>query len=167
MNKDIEVTLTWAELMIGANIGLMRCVQSLKEGRGLPGTRRETFGGTETTWASNIEGTAGEMAVAKYLDRYWSGNVGDIDADDVGPYQVKTNTSRKWDDLIIRPWNKPDRIYIGVLSFIAPKPGTAKFIITGWIWGEDAMTKDYWRENVPMPGYFFPRKLLHDMSELP
>ncbi len=87
---------------------------------------------------------------------------GVIEAEDVGPYQVKTNTSRRLDDCILRPWNKPNRIYIGVLSFL---PG---FVITGWIYGADAMQEKYLRDGIPgMTGYFFPRGLLHDIKTLP
>lgn len=158
----IEVTLTWAEMLIAANIGCMRNVQSLKLGRGRVDSPAHQFGGMDYAWSTNIEGAAGEMAVAKYLGLFWSGAIGDIDADDVGGYQVKTNTSRKWDDLIIRHWNKPDRIYIGVLSFVP------KFMITGWVRGSDVMKKEYSREGVPgMPAFFVPRSALNEMSSLP
>jgi hypothetical protein len=165
---EIEVTLTWAEMLIAANIGCMRNVQSLKLGRSRTDSLTDPFGGLDLAWSSNIEGAAGEMAVAKHLGLFWSGSVGNIGADDVGGYQVKTNTSRKWDDLILRKRNKPDRIYISVLSFVAPAPGVARFIITGWIIGTDAMQQQYYREGLPgMPAYFVPRCVLQPLSTLP
>lgn len=169
MDDNIEVVLTWAEMLIAANIGCMRNVQSLKLGRSrtdiLP-THQD--GGMDCAWSSNIEGAAGEMAVAKHLGRFWSGAVGEITADDVSGYQVKTNTSRRWDDLILRKRNRSDRIYISVLSFIAPFPGAARFIITGWINGVDAMQEKYYRDGIPgMPAYFVPRDALQPMSKLP
>jgi hypothetical protein len=165
----VAVTLTWAEMLIAANIGCMRNVQSLKLGRSrtdiLPSHQD---GGMDCAWSSNIEGAAGEMVVAKHLGLFWSGAVGEIAADDVGGYQVKTNTSRRWDDLIIRKRNKPDRVYISVLSFVAPAPGTAKFIITGWIHGADAIQQKFWRDGLPgMPAYFVPRSVLHPIETLP
>lgn len=164
----VEVTLTWAEMLIAANIGCMRNVQSLKMGRGRIDSPTNQFGGMDYAWSTNIEGAAGEMAVAKHLGLFWSGAVGDISASDVGGYQVKTNTSRKWDDLILRKWNRPDRIYISVLSFIAPAPGAARFVITGWINGIDAIQERYWREGLPgMPAYFVPRSVLHALDTLP
>jgi hypothetical protein len=149
-----DITLTWAEMLVAANVGIMRNVQSLRLGR-----KRI---GADDTWTANIEGAAGEMAVAKMLGLYWAGAIGDIEADDVGPYQVKTNTSRKWDDLILRKWNRPDRIYISVLSFVP------RFIIAGWIFGEEGMQEEFYREGAPgMPAFFVPRSLLHPMSDLP
>jgi hypothetical protein len=166
--SDIEVTLTWAEMLIAANIGCMRNVQSLKLGRTRTDALTHPFGGMDYAWSSNIEGAAGEMAVAKHLGLFWSGNVGDLGSDDVAGYQVKTNTSRKWDDLILRKRNRPDRVYISVLSFIAPAPGVAKFIITGWINGVDAMQEKYWREGLPgMPAFFVPRSVLQPLDTLP
>src|SRR5262249_2331674 len=129
----IEITLTWAEILLAANVGVMRNVQSLKLGRRRMDSLATQFGGQDYAWSANIEGAAGEMAVAKHLGMFWSGAVGDITANDVGPYQVKTNTSRKWDDLILREWNDRRKIYIGVLSFVP------KFVITGWIVGTEAM----------------------------
>jgi hypothetical protein len=162
MSLDITITLTWAEMLIAANIGVMRNVQSLKLGRGRMDSLTTQFGGMDYAWSTNIEGAAGEMAVAKHLGLFWSGAVGDIKANDVGPYQVKTNTSRKWDDLILRDWNDPNKIYIGVLSFVP------KFVITGWIAGSDGMKKEFHRDGVPgMPAYFVPRSLLKPMSDLP
>ncbi len=162
MSNETEITLTWAEMLIAANVGVMRNVQSMRLGRGRIDSPTHQFGGMDFAWASNIEGAAGEMAVAKHLGLFWSGAIGDIEADDVGPYQVKTNTSRKWDDLILRKWNKPDRIYISVLSF-APR-----FIITGWISGSEGMQERFYREGTPgMPAYFVPRSILHPMSDLP
>lgn len=158
----VEVVLTWAEMLIAAHVGSMRNVQSMKLGRGRIASVTHQFGGMDFAWSSNIEGAAGEMVVAKHLDRYWAGAIGDIHADDVGPYQVKTNTSRKWDDLIIRKWNKPERVYISVLSFVP------SFVITGWIWGADVMKDEYYREGtLGMPAYFIPRSLLKKMSDLP
>lgn len=155
--NDIEITLTWAELLLAADVGVMRNVQSMKLGR-TPLFR------AEDSWTSNIEGAAGEMAVAKARDRFWSGAIGNITADDVGPYQVKTNATRKWDDLMLPERQaKPDKIYISVLSF-APR-----FIITGWIKGSDAMQKQFRRAGPPFasPLFLVPRLVLNDMSTLP
>lgn len=147
------IKLTWAEVLLAANVGVLRNVQSLKLGR-----KRI---GNDDTWDCNIEGACGEMAVAKNFGNFWSGAIGNIDADDVGTYQVKTNTSRKWDDLILRKWNKPDRIYIGVLSFLP------SFTITGWIYGEEGMQEKYYRDGRPgMPAYFVPRSVLRPLDTL-
>lgn len=159
---EISVTLTWAEVLLASNVGVMRNVQSLKLGRGRIDSPAHQFGGMDYAWATNIEGACGELAVAKYLNRFWSGAIGDIEADDVGPYQVKTNTSRRWDDLIVRTWNKPNRVYISVLSFLP------RFVICGWEFGTQVKKAEFLRMGrKDMPAYFYPRARVHDMVSLP
>lgn len=153
-----EISLTWAEVLTAAYIGTMRNVQSLR-GNWTPGADV----GVDNSWTPNIEGAAGEMAVAKYLGMYWSGAVGDPQADDVGPFQVRTNASRKYDDLILRPRDKPERIYISVLSFLP------QFTICGWIGGAEGKQEKWLRDGTAgrPPCFFVPRTSLKPMSLLP
>lgn len=159
-NDAVEIILTWAEVLVAAQIGAMRNVQSLKAGRsGGNGV------GRENTWTLNIEGACGEMALAKHLNKYWSGAIGDLKADDVGTLQVKTNTSRKYDDLILRKSDRANRYYVSALSFIDEVP---RFLLTGWVYGADAMVPEHWRDGTPgRTAFFFPRKLLNPMATLP
>lgn len=156
MTDDIEVTLTWAEVLLAASVGVMRNVQSLRN-KCDPGTA-----GVDDTWTRNIEGAAGELAVAKYLNVCWSGEIGNYRAADVGPYQVKTNTSRRLDDLILRDTDPTDSLYISVLSFLP------RFVLCGWITGLDGKQECWLREGAPgRPAYFVPRRLLLPLAELP
>lgn len=155
--EDIVVTLSWAEIMLAAHVGCMRNVQSLRAERE-PGNGI----GIENTWSPNIEGACGEMALAKYLGVYWSGNIGNLKADDVGSYQVKTNMSRRLDDLILRDTDTTERFYVSVLSFLP------RFIICGWIHGPDGKQGKWKREGSPgRPAFFVPRNVLHDIDTLP
>src|SRR4029077_16732613 len=127
-NEVVRVHLSWAEILLAANVGCMRNEQSLKLGR-QPGNGA----GVANTWTLNIEGSAGEMAIAKYFGVFWSGAIGDIMAADIGcRYQVKTNTSRRFDDLVIRQSDPDDCLYILVLSFLPD------FILAGWASASDA-----------------------------
>ena len=152
-----RITLTATEMMVAAYVGSGRNVQSLCRGW------KRTSGIKTDTWSSNVEGAAGEIAVAKSLGIYWQPVVGTLDADDVGPYQVRTNMSRKHDDLCLRPNDRPDRLYISVLSF-APE-----FIILGFISGQDGKQEQWLRNGTPgYPQCFYvPRGVLTDMDELP
>src|SRR5688500_15662040 len=117
------IRLSATELMLAAYIGSARNVQST-----LRGSRPGHGVGANNSWTLNIEGAAGEMAVAKALGLYWAPVVGDLLADDVGPYQVRTNGSRKHDDLALHPSDRDDRVFISVLSFMP------EFRIIGWVW---------------------------------
>jgi hypothetical protein len=149
------IRLKTPEIMIGAYVANMRVIQNYKQNYDQgPHT-------IKNLWSYHIEGALGEMAVAKHLNLYWSGNIGDREAPDVGPYQVKCNTSRTHDDLILRKTDKKG-IYIGVLCF------TPEFEICGWIDSADAKIDTYWRAPVKeRPAWFFPRDLLNPMDTLP
>jgi hypothetical protein len=150
------IILTATELMVASYVGSARNVQSM-----MRGWQRASGIQTET-WSSNIEGAAGEMAVAKLLNIYWQPVVGKLDADDVGPYQVRTNMSRKLDDLCLRPRDREDRFYISVLSF-APE-----FHVLGFIKGADGKREQWLRDGTPghPQCYYVPRAELRDLSEL-
>ena len=157
MNEH-RVLLTATEMMVASYVGSARNVQSLKE-TWEPHAKAPAANG----FTFNIEGAAGEMAVAKLLRVYWQPIVGNAKADDVGPYQVRTNISRTYDDLCLRPKDREDRCYISVLSF-APV-----FIILGFIRGADGKQQKWLRDGTPgRPQCFYvPRSALLDLSELP
>lgn len=154
----MRARLTVTEMMVAAYVGSCRNVQSLKQ-NWEPGAGVGLF----NTWTPNIEGVGGEMAAAKALNIYWQPIVGDHRADDVGPYQVRTNISRKLDDLCLRPKDRPDRIYISVLSFMP------EFEIIGWVTGEEGKQEKWLRDgSLGRPKCFYvPRSVLHPMSQLP
>lgn len=151
------ITLTWTEMMVASYVGSARNVQSLKQN-----WEPAAGVGTSNTWTPNVEGAAGEMAVAKALGVYWQPIVGNNLADDVGPYQVRTNISRKHDDLCLRPKDRADRIYISVLSF-APE-----FHILGWIDGESGKDQKWYRDGtIGRPKCFYvPKDALRAMRDL-
>ena len=154
----IRVWLTTSELMVAAYVGSARNVQSLMQG-----WTPAAGVGLCNTWTPNIEGAAGEMAVAKGLGMYWRPIIGDNHSDDVGPYQVRTNVSRKHDDLCLRPRDRIDRVFIGVLSFLP------EFEIVGWITGGDGKQDCWLRDgSADRPQcYYVPRAALAPMSSLP
>jgi hypothetical protein len=153
----MRVCLTATELMVVAYVGSARNVQSLKQNWG-----PAAGVGLHNTWTPNIEGAGGELAVAKALNIYWQPIVGNHKSDDVGPYQVRTNISRKHTDLCLRPSDNPDRVYISVLSFMPD------FEILGWVTGAEAKRDEWLRDGTAdRPQCFYiPRTALHPMSEL-
>ena len=154
---EVPIKLDWNEVLVAANVGVLRHMVALR--RDLkPGN----FVGFENAWTLEIEGAQGELAVANHLSCYWAWNIGYTDRRDVGGYQVKTNCSRRLDDLIIQPKNAVDDIYIGVLSFCPD------FYITGWINWTEALKKKYpLSERVPgRAAHFIPRSALEPMATL-
>lgn len=151
------IRLNSTELMVAAYLGSGRNVYAMN--RLTPGA-----GQRHADWAADIEGAAGELAVAKALGIFWLPQIGDYKAEgDVGPYQVRCNMSRRLDDTILRPGDKPDAVYIGVLSLLPDVD------VMGWIWGRDGMSEQYLRDGAPgrPPCFFVPRAALRPLSELP
>lgn len=107
----IEVTLTWSELELAAIVGVRRNVESLSDGNSphrLMGTPHQDLPG----WQGHIEGAAGEAAVAKYLNRYWSGTVNTFGkGGDVGALQVRARSRHDY-ELIIRPKDRDDDWFV-------------------------------------------------------
>ena len=154
--SDIRVQLTWPEVYLAAHVGSLRNVQSLRDCEPAYGCE------LDNTWTYNIEGTAGELAVAKHLNLFWSGAIGNRKAHDVGGYQVRTNTSRRLDDMRLHPPDKDDHVFISVLSFLPV------FVICGWILARDGKRREWWREGSPKrPCFWVPRRFLRPMAELP
>lgn len=155
--KPTDVSLTSEELQIAAMVGLMRQIQNLFAGRD------DADGASpESGWQYHLEGAAGEMAFAKWADKYWSGNLGNLKADDVGMMQVRTRSRHSY-ELIIKERDPDDRIFV-LLTGLAPH-----FRLRGWIWGWEGKCKEWYGDicRNGRPNYFVPHAALHPMHMSP
>ena len=149
-----RVRLSPAEMMHAAMVGIMRQITNLRDGR------QDAHGFNGTGWSEHIEGAAGEMAVAKALGHYWSGNHGRLRADDVGRLQVRTR-SRSDYDLIVHDTDSDDR------AFVLVRGKAPEFEVVGWIWGRDAKNPSHWADPAGgRPAYFVPAAELRPLEEL-
>jgi hypothetical protein len=141
---------------MAAEMGITRQISNLMKGR------PDAYGcAADVGWQVHIEGCCGELAVAKYLDRYWSGNFEQLKADDVGNYQVRTRSSHGW-DLILHDRDPDDRVFILVT-------GTApEYVIRGWMRAKDGKKPEFWSDPSKQnrPAYFVPQDCLHPISDL-
>jgi len=158
-----EITLNDNELYAAGMVGVRRRVESIK--RRLSGTTAPNASGkfrSEVPWDSEIEGVAGEVAVAKALQLYWGFDVNTFKDPDVGPYQVRTTDSIK-KSMIMRPKDSSEEIYILVAG------RTPKFTVIGWIYGFDAKRDEYWgiRGSGGDPAWWIPVAHLHPIETLP
>lgn len=119
--SEAWVKLTTGEMHIAATVGYLRQIENLMK------CRRDAHGAEpDKGWSIHIEGAAGEMAFAKWAGKYWSGNLGDLKADDVGRFQVRTRAKHDW-RLILHPSDPDDRIFIAVTG-LAPSSANARSI---------------------------------------
>lgn len=156
MPTPVTIRLTPAELKLAAQMGCMRQISNLYK------DRRDAYGCPLTIgWQVHIEGCAGELAVAKHLNLFWNGNFENLNADDVGRFQVRTADSHNR-RLILHDKDQDDRIFILVTGM------SPSFLIQGWIRAADGKQSRYWTDPAGgRPAYFVPKGDLNPMSEIP
>ena len=140
----MRIYLTDFEMRMAAHVGIERSIQSiamgLKDAHGFDGDGR---------WDINIEGAAAEQALAKYLGRYWGGDIGTFKKPDIGKnIQVRSTVLRNG-SLIIRENDNENDYYVLVTGKMPD------FEIVGYILGKDAKQNEYWKQPNERPGAWF------------
>ncbi len=152
-----QITLSVAECYHAAMVGVTRQVTNLRD------RRADAYGAEKDMgWQYHLEGACGEKAFAKFYGIYWSGAIGDLKADDVGYFQVRTN-SRNNGDLILHYNDADDRIFV-LLTGLAPT-----YTVRGWLWGGEGKDDRWWRESAPGKGraaFFVPQAALKPVAQL-
>ncbi len=146
-----RVVLTSSEILQAALVGVMRQTANIRDGRsnahGLPDGR---------DWQVHIEGALGECAFAKFMGLFWSGALGQLKADDVGLWQVRTN-ARTNGDLIIHERDANDR------KFALVRGTAPHYDVVGWIFGKDGKRQEFWKDPTRKgrPAFFVPETALN------
>jgi len=155
MEKRV-VTLTEYEIYMGASVGTLRTLASLKRGETNKVQNRD-FG-----WHSDIESACSEIAFAKYSGIYWGGSVNTFKAPDVGLAQVR-HTQHKTGRLIIRHNDSPTDYYVLVI-------GThPDYTVHGYILGSEGMKDEYLDNPIKTEkgeAFFVPQRALLDIDDL-
>lgn len=140
-----EIVLTAAELEVAAHVGVRRQIQAMRE------SRPDRHGYRGDGWSNHIEGAAGEMAVAKLLNRYWNGSVGTFkEGGDVGEIQVRTRSRADY-QLIVRPDDRDDD------WFILVRGTSPTYSVIGYIRGSAAKREEWLHDYGGRPhAYFVP-----------
>ena len=128
--------------------GVMRQVQNVAKGE-----RPAHGAGDLNDWQLHIEGALGEAAMAKYLNRYWSGK-GIMRGPDVDNFDVRTRSQHSY-ELILHERDPDDRFF----WLVTGKNG--KYQIHGGIFGKDGKQREYWKDPAGgRPAYFVPQNKL-------
>lgn len=152
------IRLTEAEMYLAGQVASMRQMAAMRKGY----THR--WGDVNRGWINNLLGCFGELAVAKYLDRYWHCTVGKIDGVDVGGHEVRYNSYGDKSLLRIYDQDKPDKKYI----LVTGEP--PEFHLRGWLFGSDGMLPEY--KDTPLNTtagkecFWVPMENLKPMSDL-
>lgn len=151
------VVLEWYEIRFAAQVGLERNLQAMREGK----TPSAAFSTRDGEWEIHVRGACGEMALAKALNRYWSGSINRYGSSgDVGRIEVRTRSRHDY-DLLIRPGDADGSRFVLVT-------GTAPdYLVHGWYLAGEAK-QDKWLANHGdrTPAYFVPRASLKPIETL-
>ena len=147
----VEVRLSPAEMLLGAQAGAMRQIENLKTNGSKPTHGLET---NANDWQIHIEGVLKEQAVAKHLNRYWSGK-GERGGIDVHDVDVRS-TERRNGCLIIHKSDPDDRFFYLVTGI------NGVYQIHGGMYARDAKREEFWRADLPRPAFFVPQCALED-----
>lgn len=148
------VVLTWLEQLQAVEVGGIRKITALRDGRHV---RR---GQEPNNWTDEIEGAAAELAVAKTTGRYWHAlGKGHTDPADVGRLEVRS-TGHAHGCLILHP-DDPDEARFVLVTGRIPE-----FTIRGTIVARDGKIDRYWRTDLRYPAYFVPQAALEPFGLL-
>lgn len=156
-SAGVTVRLEWYELQQAAIVGINRRIKALHAG----GKETHGFDG-DRAWTVDIEGAAGELAVAKVLGVYWSGSINTFKfGADVGHLQVRTMGKEHY-GLLIRPNDDDAAIFVLVVGR-APQ-----FRVVGFIRGIDAKKQEWFQSfgNGRPAAYFVPQDRLEPIENL-
>lgn len=132
MSDKQTITLEWYEQVLAGVIGTLRQVEAARLNCKPSSTK------DDHAMARNIEAAGAELAVAKFLQRYWHPGVNRFRDPDVAPNVEVRQTTLDSGRLIIRKRSAdPMRRYVLVRGTMPT------FEVVGWIWGRDGMREEW------------------------
>lgn len=146
----MDVELTHSEILLAYTMAGQIQAQNLTV------ERKPRYGADDNNFHSVVIGCLGELAVAKALNRFWSGNLGNLKAKDVGGIQVRA--SDRHNSLILHHPDADDDRFIFVRLF------KNRATLAGWTFGRDGKKECYWRDDIPRPAFFIPSEKLNPMK---
>lgn len=152
----VAVELTWAEVILAANVGVMRRVIALK--RKVPGK----YGAEDSMpwWQRDIQGALGELVLAKHLGVFWNPAIGKFNERDVAGCEVRTTP---WPNGCL-PIHKPDRDG----RYVLVTGEAPRFVIVGWKESREARRPEWWTDQNGDGRfmYYVPQSELEDIADL-
>lgn len=155
----MTVRLSLSEIQIAYAVAGQRAVYNMKVGAQ---HRHGASQGLDSD-VLDIIGCRGEMAVAKALNLFWSGAVGNYSAADVGGFVEVRSAMQPGHSLILHPDDRDEAPF--VLCYVTRKP---EIELLGWLWGRDGKAQRYWSDpsGKNRPAFFVPQRELRPMPEL-
>jgi hypothetical protein len=157
VTEAVSIKLTAAQLIIAANVGVMRRASNAVK------QIQPRYGASNGagSWEMDIVACQAEFAVAKYCNLFWDGAVNNFSARDVGGLVDVRSRTKSHYQLILHPAD-PDNVPF-VLVFGAPPI----FELSGWLFARDGKIDKFWSDPAGgRPAFFVPKDVLRPMPEL-
>lgn len=146
INKPIGITFRESEVILAGNVAVMRHAQNVSN------QVRQKYAAEHTKGLErDFDGALGEVAVAKWLNIFWNGNIGRYNAPDVGPLQVRA-TRADPPHLYLHPPDKDDDMFV----LVQINRGVA--YIHSWCYAREGKDPRFWGDLYQhnRPAYFVP-----------
>jgi len=153
----MKMTLTEQEMFHAATVGVMRRLSAIRRNRSTP------YGNpTAELWRMDIESSAAEMVVGKWLGLYWNAVVDRPETlkGDVGTVQVR-QTPLPNGRLILHDRDADDAIFVLVTGQYPT------FDIAGWTYAREGKFAVYWETHNGRNAYYYPQNRLYSPETLP
>jgi len=154
----MRITLNDSEMLQAALIGCTRHIENLT---GKTPVKNNYGAPEERDWQFHVDGAMGEMALAKYLNRFYAGR-GERGAPDVGDDEVRT-THYSSGHLVLHPRDPPDR-RAWLLTGL-----NGKYMVRGWIMIREGQQQRFWgvKKAKDRPAFWVPQEALHERNGQP
>jgi hypothetical protein len=151
------VTLNAGEVATARLIANMRQEQN----RAFGAVQKYGGPGGEEADTIHVGGCLGEIAVAKYLNLFWGGSLGDYKARDVGGLVEVRNCMQAGRRLILHEEDKDERPFVNTFA-------DAPFVtLYGWVFAREGKQKRFWKDPSGKNRWaFFVDPPLHPMTAL-
>ncbi len=120
-----KITLTIREISYAARNGVDRVMQTMEDGHGWTSNYNR-----DAKWDDSISGSLGELAAAKFLDKFPKG-FGNRNEDDLSGWEVRTIKDSTRNLIVKLDEAKRDRNFLLVLNSMPD------FYMVGWISTQD------------------------------
>jgi hypothetical protein len=121
-------------------------------------------GSAAKTWveaiAREISGVLGEIAVARWLDKFPHTLFEDRKTGDVAGHEIRTTTYTTG-RLILTKTDDPTRKY-----FLVTLPDHYTANIVGWLYGYEGQKEEHWNTDFSIPCYTIEQQRLHDVRDM-
>jgi len=158
--RGVLVPLTREEVAQAAFIGTQRNLAALMD------ARSPAYGaGRAGAWQRHIVGAGGELALARYANRFWSGTVGTVAAPhDVYRWQVRA-TEYAEGRLTVHRGDPDERPFV-LVTGIMPQ-----LCLVGWVLGRAGKRPEWWtnpaRSGPARWAFYVPHAALEPLETLP